>query len=122
MCISAMQACISAMQTDWCSAFRYERDMAVNMQHESQRLETLCAQEEQQINRLSEVLDLIETFDRRSRPSAENPLSLDECADLFKKLQVRCRCVPIIYWSCGGEARVSCFRMIITRSIEPTTS
>ena len=68
--------------------FSYERDMTVNMQHESERLETLCQQEAEQISRLSEVLQLIETFEERSRPGAIDPLTLDECADLFTKLQV----------------------------------
>ena len=62
--------------------------MTVNMQHESERLETLCYQEEEQINRLSEVLKLIETFEERSHPGAIDPLTLDECADLFTRLQV----------------------------------
>ena len=62
--------------------------MTVNMQHESERLEALCTQEAQQISRLTEVLDLINSFDERTRPDAVNPLRLEECAELFTKLQV----------------------------------
>ncbi|XP_067941589.1 tuftelin-interacting protein 11-like [Watersipora subatra] len=66
---------------------RYERDMTVNMQHESDRLKTLCQQEEQQISRLTQVLNLINTFDERTQPSSAEPLTLEECADLFSRLQ-----------------------------------
>lgn len=62
--------------------------MAVNMQHESDRLEALCSQEEQQIGRLSQVLQLMETFEQRTSPDADRPFSLDECADIFRTLQV----------------------------------
>lgn len=62
--------------------------MTVNMQHESERLEALCTKEEKQIKRLSDVLSLIDTFEERTQPGADRPLSLDECADLFLQLQV----------------------------------
>lgn len=67
---------------------RYEKDMKVNMEHEHERLEKLCGQEAEQISRLEKVLALIETFEERTQPYAPQPLRLDECADLFIKLQV----------------------------------
>ncbi|KAF6029381.1 TFIP11 [Bugula neritina] len=76
--------CMLRVLLDYC---RYERDLTVNMEHECGRLEKLCSQESQQIDRLTQVLNLLNTFDERSKPGAQHPLGLEECVRLFSQLQ-----------------------------------
>lgn len=38
---------------------RYEKDHIINMKHEKERLDTICDQEEAQIQKLKKVLDIV---------------------------------------------------------------
>lgn len=66
---------------------KHEKDLVVNMKYEKERLDTLCDQEAKQIEKLSKVLELIETCNQRSNPGCDNPITLDECVIIFKVLQ-----------------------------------
>ncbi len=66
---------------------RYESDMAVNLKHEKEKLDQICEQEERQINRVKQVLGIVERCQERSRPDSRSPLLLAECAEIFRQLQ-----------------------------------
>ena len=66
---------------------RHEANMVVNLKHEKEKLDDVVAQEEKQINRVKELLSLFDDCQARTKPDCENPISLEECAALFKKLQ-----------------------------------
>lgn len=66
---------------------RYESDHIVNMRHEKETLDTVCEQEEKQLKKLQKVMEIVDTCEERTRPGCDNPLSLSECAKIFKCLQ-----------------------------------
>ncbi|XP_048777997.2 tuftelin-interacting protein 11-like [Ostrea edulis] len=66
---------------------RYEKDHIVNMRHEKERLDTICDQEEAQIQKLKSVLDIVRMCEERTQPGCDDPLQLDECAAIFSSLQ-----------------------------------
>lgn len=66
---------------------RHNSDQIVNMRHEKERLDAICTQEEKQCNRLQEILDIVESCEKRTKPDCEDPLTLEECVTLFQKLQ-----------------------------------
>ena len=41
---------------------RYEQDHVINMKHEKERLDTICDQEEAQIQKLKKVLDIVRMY------------------------------------------------------------
>ena len=41
----------------------YEQDLVVNLQHEKDRITEVCDREQDQINKLKEVLELVERFE-----------------------------------------------------------
>ncbi|XP_013412007.1 tuftelin-interacting protein 11 isoform X2 [Lingula anatina] len=66
---------------------KYEKDVVVNMTYEKESLKEVCDQEEKQVKRLQDVLELVESCEARMQDGASNPLSLEECAEVFRKLQ-----------------------------------
>ncbi|VDI18059.1 tuftelin-interacting protein 11 [Mytilus galloprovincialis] len=66
---------------------RYESDHIINMKHEKERVDTVCEQEEIQLQKLQKVMEIVETCEERTKPGCENPLTLPECAKIFKCLQ-----------------------------------
>ncbi|XP_041352059.1 tuftelin-interacting protein 11-like [Gigantopelta aegis] len=66
---------------------KYERDLIVNMRYEKERLDTICRDEEQKMDKLKKVLDIVQSCEARTTPDCENPLTLDECVEVFKELQ-----------------------------------
>lgn len=58
---------------------RYEKDMVVNMQHEQERLTTICEQEEMMLSRLATVLRIVESLEARAAASQHgaDALTLD---------------------------------------------
>ncbi|CAE1277785.1 TFIP11 [Acanthosepion pharaonis] len=66
---------------------RHNSDQIINMRHEKERLDAICTQEEKQCNRLQEILDIVESCEKRTKPDCEDPLTLVECVTLFQKLQ-----------------------------------
>ena len=47
----------------------------------------LCQQEEKQIDRLKAVMAMVEKCESRMKPGSDNPLSLQECASMFKTMR-----------------------------------
>ncbi|WAR09127.1 TFP11-like protein [Mya arenaria] len=66
---------------------RHEKDHIVNMRYEKERLDTVLEQEEKLIQRLSKILDIINTVNERTHPGCQNPVTLDECMAIFRILQ-----------------------------------
>ncbi|XP_064606027.1 tuftelin-interacting protein 11-like [Liolophura sinensis] len=66
---------------------RHEKDMIINMNHERERLDAICREEEKQIERLNKVLDMVASCEERTKPDCPNPLSLAECVEIFQTLQ-----------------------------------
>ncbi|XP_014665360.1 PREDICTED: tuftelin-interacting protein 11-like [Priapulus caudatus] len=66
---------------------RYERDTVVNVTYEEEKLSTLIEQEAQQLKRLSEIVDFVESLETRTQEGATDPLTLTECADMFRTFQ-----------------------------------
>ncbi|KAK6483625.1 tuftelin-interacting protein 11-like [Huso huso] len=69
---------------------QHERDVVVSLSHESETLAETLSQEEGALERLGRVLELVEQCERRLSPgpgSTEEPLSLEDCAQLFERLQ-----------------------------------
>ncbi|KAL3882583.1 hypothetical protein ACJMK2_028913 [Sinanodonta woodiana] len=66
---------------------RHDSDQIVNMKHEKERLDIICEQEAKQIERLTKVLQIVESCNERSQPGCENKLTLEECAGIFRTLQ-----------------------------------
>ncbi|XP_041095884.1 tuftelin-interacting protein 11-like [Polyodon spathula] len=69
---------------------QHERDVVVSLSHESEMLAETLSQEEGALERLGQVLELVEQCERRLSPgsgSTEEPLSLEDCAQLFERLQ-----------------------------------
>ncbi|XP_041095950.1 tuftelin-interacting protein 11-like isoform X2 [Polyodon spathula] len=69
---------------------QHERDVVVSLSHESEILAETLSQEEGALERLGRVLELVEQYERRLSPglgSTEKPLSLEDCTQLFERLQ-----------------------------------
>ncbi len=64
----------------------YDRDLVVNLKHEHEKMVDVCEQEEKQIDRLKKVLSLVEQCEKRMAPGCDHPLSLEDCATVFKTL------------------------------------
>ncbi|XP_060079683.1 tuftelin-interacting protein 11-like isoform X1 [Ylistrum balloti] len=73
------------MQND--RKLRYLKDHIVNMRYEKERLDEICGQEERQMEKLRKVLEIVDTCQLRTQPGCDNPMSLSECAAIFKSLQ-----------------------------------
>ena len=66
---------------------QYERDVVVNLTHELEKAAGALQQEQRAIAGLSEVLALVEECERRLQPGCSDPLTLDECARVFRTLR-----------------------------------
>lgn len=66
---------------------QYEKDMVINLSHEMEKLTEVLVREEAAIHNLAKVLETVEECERRLQPSSEDPLTLEECADIFDELQ-----------------------------------
>ncbi|XP_006007268.1 tuftelin-interacting protein 11 [Latimeria chalumnae] len=66
---------------------QYEKDMVVNLSHECEKLSEVLAQEEKTINKLNQILEVVEDCEKRLQPDSENPLTLDMCVNIFEMLQ-----------------------------------
>ncbi|XP_072046087.1 tuftelin-interacting protein 11-like [Amphiura filiformis] len=66
---------------------QYEEDMVVNLQHERDKLSGILQQEERVISRLQKVMDLVDSCEERSKPSSDDPMTLDECVQVYELLQ-----------------------------------
>ncbi|EDO49456.1 predicted protein [Nematostella vectensis] len=73
------------LQTD--RQLQFDRDLVVNLKHEQERLDQQLKQEEKQINRLVEVMQIIDRCNTQSLDTSKDPLSLDTCEEVFKLLQ-----------------------------------
>ncbi|XP_022103603.1 tuftelin-interacting protein 11-like isoform X2 [Acanthaster planci] len=65
----------------------HEEDMVVNLQHEQGKLRAVLNQEERQISQLEKIMGIVEQCEARSKPGCPDPLSLDDCEEIFKTLQ-----------------------------------
>jgi len=45
-----------------CGRLKYEQDLLVNLEFEKKKMAALCEQEATQINRLKEVLEIVEQY------------------------------------------------------------
>ena len=66
---------------------QYESDLVINLQHESEKLDEVCVSEEKQLERLNSIMSIITECETRMVPGVSNPLSLEDCASLFTRLQ-----------------------------------
>ena len=66
---------------------RYEKDLIVNLKHEQEKTNAICEQEAKQIKKLEAIQELVDSCERRTQVGCEDPLTLDQCADVFKRLQ-----------------------------------
>ncbi|MBN3311825.1 TFP11 protein, partial [Atractosteus spatula] len=64
---------------------QHERDMVVSLSHESAALEETLKQERVALGRLEHVLELVEKSEEGQ--GQDGPLTLEECAQIFEKLQ-----------------------------------
>lgn len=66
---------------------RFESDNVVNLTHETERLDTLCKEEDNQINHLEEVLQIIERCKLGLQPKEDIPLTLESLLQSFQEIQ-----------------------------------
>lgn len=66
---------------------QHEEDMVVNLQHERVKLTGVLQQEERLITRLQRVMELIQICEERNKPSSDDPMSLEECTEVYELLQ-----------------------------------
>ena len=66
---------------------KHEEDLVVNLQHEKEKADEICAKEEEQIERLKQILCVVETCQERTKPGVESPMTLEDCAEKLKQLQ-----------------------------------
>ena len=64
----------------------YERDVVVNVKFEQEKTAHVCEQEEEKIERLKQVLTLVESLETRSQGDGE-PLTLAEVAKALTRFQ-----------------------------------
>ena len=65
----------------------YDKDMVINLKHEHEKMVDVCQQEEKQIDKLKAVLAIVEKCESRITPGCKDPLSLEDCASIFKSMQ-----------------------------------
>lgn len=70
-------------------AFRlqHDQDLEVNLKYEKEKMDDVCANEKQKLDKLTTILDIVSDFERRTMPGAENPLTLQDCSKLFRHLE-----------------------------------
>lgn len=61
--------------------------MVVNLRFEREKTAHVCEQEEEKIERLKEVLTLVETLETRSQHGSGEPLTLSEAAKALTRFQ-----------------------------------
>jgi len=66
---------------------QYEQDLIVNLTHESEKLVNVCEHEEKQIARVRVILALVEECENRTKPDATEPITVEEVAGIFARLQ-----------------------------------
>ena len=66
---------------------QYNSDLVVNLKHEEEKLDEVCVHEEKQIDKLQSIMSIVQECESRMDPNCMNPLTLEECAELFGKLQ-----------------------------------
>lgn len=66
---------------------RHNEDRLVNLKYEEERLDAICQQEEEQINKLTGLLEVVKSCEDRTQKNCDNPLTLDECVSVFKLLR-----------------------------------
>ncbi|XP_062397915.1 tuftelin-interacting protein 11 [Sardina pilchardus] len=75
---------------------QHERDTVVSLSHESGALQARLSEEDEALGRLEEVLELVERLEaggerggerRGEEHGEETPVTLQECAEVFEKLQ-----------------------------------
>ncbi|XP_074648738.1 tuftelin-interacting protein 11-like isoform X2 [Tubulanus polymorphus] len=66
---------------------KHAKDMTVNLKFEQEKLEKVLDNESQQIEKLQKILNIVEACESRTKAGCENPMTMSECAELFKDLQ-----------------------------------
>ena len=66
---------------------QHEKDMLVNLEHESKKLKEECDKEGKMVERLKELLALVCECEKRMEPGCPDPITLDDCVDVFGKIQ-----------------------------------
>ncbi|XP_031564669.1 tuftelin-interacting protein 11-like [Actinia tenebrosa] len=66
---------------------KFEQDMVTNLKYESERIAEVINQEDKQIKRLTDVMQVIDRCRAHSLSSIEDSLTLQKCEDMFKLLQ-----------------------------------
>lgn len=66
---------------------RHDEDRLVNFNFEEERLETVCDQENQLIEKLTALLDIVKRCELRMHTDSEDHLTLDQCVVVFKHLR-----------------------------------
>lgn len=64
---------------------KYEKDMFVNLEHEHERLEKVCEEEEKQISRMTDIIKIVGECEKCQRAGGIESLRL--CAKNFARLQ-----------------------------------
>ncbi|XP_071943002.1 tuftelin-interacting protein 11-like isoform X2 [Antedon mediterranea] len=67
---------------------QHEQDMIVNLEHEKRKISGILQQEKQQVIRLKKVMQIVERCEENSKPASANPLTLVDCENIFKELQM----------------------------------
>ena len=65
----------------------YANDQIVHMKHEHERLEAIVATEEKQYKKHTDLLDLIDLYEEKTREDAVDPLTLDDLTEFFQRLR-----------------------------------
>ncbi|XP_065189296.1 tuftelin-interacting protein 11-like [Sycon ciliatum] len=66
---------------------QHEQNRIINLRHEREMLSKTLQKERQELDRVSEVKDVLTQLTERSQPNSNDPLSLSECASTFSRLQ-----------------------------------
>ncbi|XP_071831039.1 tuftelin-interacting protein 11-like [Apostichopus japonicus] len=66
----------------------HEEDLVVNLQHEKVKLEGVLKEETLRISRLKKVLEMIDRCEEKFKLNSTDPLVLDDCEIMMKRLQV----------------------------------
>lgn len=111
---------------------QHERNRVVNLQHEREMLRKTLDKERQELERVASVKGLLSKLTERSQPNSSEPLSLDECAASFHRLQTEFRheyvvyglgrlAVPVVFplikeaiigWQAHSSSDVSCLNIL----------
>ncbi|XP_077984161.1 tuftelin-interacting protein 11-like [Glandiceps talaboti] len=65
----------------------HEDDMVVNLKHEEEKLQKVLDQEEKHLNRLKEIMAMIDKYEERQQPDSMCPWELEDAEEFFKVLQ-----------------------------------